>query len=224
MTMMWPTQVLWPSGVSLDLASRSLAAPASVSGASQVVASDAGIWKLTFRDLSIATDTQLACFRGIAGLLEGRLNPIVVPLFPHERRLQPVLDAGFIAEVPHEDDTLFDDGTGYVGSTTSMHFAADVGVRAVSATVMIDYGGTLQPGQRFSVGERLYRLHTVVYSSDSKASVTFRPPLREAVKSGTYLEFDEPKIRVRLATDGEMDLPLDHNVTGVISINFIEDV
>lgn len=221
MTILWPIRVLAPQKMSFDIAPRSLSAPASLSGASQVVASDVGVWKASYQDVPVFDHDAILTWRAIAALLEGRLNPILVPV---TRFYQPTLDEALYKEVPHDDDTFFDDDSGYVGSTTSVRFASAAAVRAVSANVTIDYGGTLQPGQHFSVGERLYRLRSVSYATDTQALITFRPPLREAVAAGTRLELDDPVCRMRLASDAEMDIELELNRRGVPKVNFVEDV
>lgn len=223
MTIRWPEKLLPPQDVSFDIAARSLAAPPSIAGVSQVVSSDAGIWKATFANVRVVGQDAVLTFRVIATLLEGRMGSILVPLC---RGHQPVIrdPANLYEEVPHDDDTFFDDDSGYVGSTTSVRFASAAAVRAVSATVTIDYGGTLQPGQHFSVGERLYRLRSVSFATDTQASITFRPPLREAVATGQRLEFDEPVCRMRLASDPEMDLDLRLRRFGQPTVSFVEDV
>lgn len=222
MTIRWPEQVLRPQNVAFDLAPRSLAGPASVSGKTQVVSSDAGIWKVTFGNLIIRRRGEVLAHRAIANLLEGRLNPIVVPLC---RGYQPVpagaVDAGLYDDVPHSDDADFSDGTGYVGTVISVVAADDVPVRAISMPVIVTYAGDIQPGQHFSVGERLYRVRT--FDLDT-GTMTFRPPLREAIAAGMELNFNDPVCRMRLASDDGMDLELALRRFGNPTVNFLEDV
>ncbi|MFU0504113.1 hypothetical protein [Pseudaminobacter sp. NGMCC 1.201702] len=220
MTIRWPRAVLRPQNPSFDIAPRSLAAPASVSGATQVVSSDAGIWKATFGSVIIRDRQHVLAWRAIANLLEGRLGSILVPVC---RGYQPVPEGSkpLYEPVPHSDDAFFDDGTGYVGRVIDVVTVGSMALRAVSGTVAVNYAGTIEPGQHFSVGERLYRVRS--FNPDTGA-ITFRPPLREAVPSGTNIEFDEPVVRMRLATDGEMDLPLDLGRFAFPSVNFIEDL
>jgi hypothetical protein len=215
--------MLPPQDVSFEIAARTLAAPPSISGGSQVVSSDAGVWKATFGNIRVMGQDAVLTFRAIAALLEGRLGAILVPLC---RGYQPVIrdPASLYDPVPHSDDSTFDDGSAYVGATTEVSFSADVAARAVSATVTIAYGGTLQPGQHFSVGERLYRLRSVTYAGESEAAITFRPPLREAASAGDRLEFDDPVCRMRLLTDAEMDIELRLRKFGQATVNFVEDL
>lgn len=223
MTIMWPVHVLRPYSVAFDIASRSLAAPSSVSGKTQVVSSDAGIWKVTFGGIIVRTRNEVNVFRAISNLLEGRLNAILVPFC---RGYQPInADAVDAYDgVPHGDDMPFDDSSEYVGGANQVTLTAPISARAVSANLAIDYGGTIEAGQHFSLGERLYRVRTVVYTGTNTATVTFRPPAREAAIAGATVDFDTAACRMRLATDSEMDLDLMGRRTANPTVNFIEDV
>ncbi|MDT6940739.1 hypothetical protein RI570_11330, partial [Brucella pseudogrignonensis] len=78
-TPIWPRSVLKPKRASFNIASRTLAGPSSVSGLSQVSASDAGIWKATFADIIIKRGSSaVLAYRAIAMLLEGKLHPILL--------------------------------------------------------------------------------------------------------------------------------------------------
>ncbi|MBL0934845.1 MAG: hypothetical protein IBJ07_08850 [Rhizobiaceae bacterium] len=222
-TIRWPIKVLPARNVQFDIASRSLSGPASISGAVQVVSSDAGIWKATLDGIIVTGRESILAWRGVANLLEGRLGKIVVPLC---KGYQPFLPewGGLYTAVPHSDDAFFSDGAGYVSQVIDVTLAGSVAARAVSANVNIGVADMLQPGQHFSIGERLYRLRTVTYTSDTTAAITFRPPLREAASLGDRLNFDDPVCRMRLASDSEMDLPLELNRTARPTVSFVEDV
>lgn len=224
MTIRWPIGILPARDVSFDIASRSLAGPTSISGKTQTVSTDAGLWKATLGSILIRDRNSRLAFRAIANLLEGRLNPILVPLC---RGDQPVAEGavadGLYDEVSHDDETYHDDDTGYVGGSIEVVSAA-MAIRATSGAITIAHGDTLEAGQHFSIGERLYRLRTVEYNSANTANITFRPPLREAVAFGTFLNFDDPVVRMRLADDSQMDLELQMRRFGAPSVSFIEDI
>ena len=82
----------------------------------------------------------------------------------------------------------------------------------------------LEPPQRFSIGERMYQIKSISEQDDTTATIRIWPPLRDFVGSGAELEFDRPVLRVRLATDQEMDLPLEFGRWSFPSVNFIEDL
>lgn len=222
MTIRWPCEVLAPQNVAFDIAPRSLAGPSSVSGKSQVVSSDAGIWKATYGSLIVRSRDAVLAHRAIAALLEGRLGTILIPLC---RAYQPVpegaVEAGLYDAVPHSDDAFFSDDSGYLGLVIDVVAAANAAVRATSMTVTVTYAGDIEPGQHFSIGERLYRVRTF---NATTGAMTFRPPLREAVIAGDRLEFDDPVCRMRLQEDSGMDLELALRRFGSPTVNFIEDV
>lgn len=219
MTIRWPISRLRARDVAFDIAPRSLAGPSSVSGYTQIVSSDAGIWKATFGNIIIKSRAEVLAFRALANLLEGRLGTILVPLC---RAYQPVpADSDALYEdVPHSDDALFDDDSGYVGTVIDVVAADPAAVRAVSMTVTVNYAGDIEPGQHFSLGNgRLYRVRT--FDADTGA-MTFRPPLREAVAAGDALNFDDPVCLMRLASDDAMNLELSLRRFGSPSVSFIE--
>ncbi|TPN43204.1 hypothetical protein [Mesorhizobium sp. B1-1-7] len=223
MSIRWPCDVLVARDVSFDLAPRSLAGPASVSGATQVVASDAGIWKATYGSIVVNKRNAVLAHRAIAALLEGRLGSIVVPLC---RAWQPVPEgavaAGLYEPVPHSDGAFFSDGSGYaIGAVIDVIAAADADIRATTLTAVVNYAGDIQPGQHFSVGERLYRIRSY---DPVTGTMTIRPPLRDAVATGDRLDFDDPVCRMRLLNDDGMDLELSLRKFGTPTVQFIEDV
>jgi hypothetical protein len=180
------------------------------------VSSDAGIWKARLGNIVVRSRAEVLAFRGIAALLEGRLNPILIPVC---RAYQPVPDGGVYEELPHSDETYFEDDTGHEGSVIDVVAAADAAVRATSMTVTVNVAGEIQSGQHFSCGERLYRVRT--FDEDTGA-LTFRPLLREAVTAGDRLNFDNPVGRFRLAGDHEMDLELAGRRWANPTVNFVE--
>lgn len=223
-TVFWPMDLLIPQKVRFDIAPRSLSGPAAISGFSQVVSSDAGIWLATFSDIPVKTRAEVNTWRAISALLEGRTGSLIVPLST-PWLYQPSYTGEWETSVPHSDDSYFSDGTGYLSSDNVIYFTSAAALRATSATVTIDQApNDMQPGQHFSINDSLYRLKTVVYSSATSATITFTPPLRAAAAALTELEFDRPTCTMRLATDNEMDLPLDIGRWGNPSINLIEDV
>lgn len=224
-TILWPRSVLKPKRDPFNIAPRTLTGPSSVSGVSQVSASDAGIWKATFADIIIKRGTaSILAFRAIANLLEGRLHPILVPRCCAYQPFDPDWK-DLLSRVPHSDTSPFSDGGLYRSRAIDIRLSSNIPLRGTTANIAIVAAGQLQPGQDFSVGERMYRIRTVQMTGVNTATITFRPPAREAVAAGTEMEFDRPVCRMRLATDAEMDLDLDLVAPwSYPTVNFIEDV
>lgn len=225
MTILWPRSVLKPKRDPFNIAPRTLAGPSSVSGVTQVTASDAGIWKATFSDIIIRRGSpSVLAFRAIANLLEGRLRPILVPRCCAYQPFDP--DWGeVLKDVPHSDLSPFADGGLYQSRLIDIRLTSNIPLRGTAANIALVVAGQLQPGMDFSIGERMYRIRTVQMTGSNTAAITFRPPAREAVASGAEMEFDYPVCRMRLATDSEMDLDLDRvSPWSYPTVNFIEDV
>lgn len=223
MTIRWPEKVLRPKTFSLDLAARNLSAPASISGTSQVVSSGAGIWKAKLGEIAVASDNAVKCFRAIAGLLDGQAGAVLIPAY---RTFNPMPEGaeelGLYDPVPFDDDAFFDDGTGFVSRVIDVQLTGAIIKGATSATIAINVAGQIEPSHRFSLGERLYQIRTITYSSPTAAAITFSPPAREAASAGDNLEFDDPVCKMRLATDAEMDIELQLNQYAFPSVNLVE--
>lgn len=220
----WPCSVLKPRNRLVDPAYRSVSGGTAINGFTQVVSSDAGIWKATFEAIAIRNFSEVKVWRAIRAHSEGRLNPILISLC--EGSIRPLADPSqkSIPPVPHSDAAFFDDNSGYLSPNINIKIAQNAGLRATALTLNKIRSGALEPGQRFSVGERLYEIRKVVSQSSSQAEIAIWPPLREAVAAGADANFDRPVLRVRLATDGEMDLMLELNKFASPTVNFLEDM
>jgi hypothetical protein len=93
--------------------------------------------------------------------------------------------------------------------------------------ITLNYAGELIGGESFSIAHdtmdwRLYEIATVDMTSSTTATITFNPPLREAIEAGTPLEFDRPRCRMRLANPGSMDLSVVPWTFNSASVDFVE--
>jgi len=198
-----------------------ISGPVSQAGVSDVISGDAGFWRATYASVIVTSRDRVIVWRALAAKLQGRLNPILVP---YCSAYQPIMKGVSVSSVPHDDGTTFDDGTGYAGNKTHVFLTADVPVRAVSCTVNVVAADTIQPGQVFSLGERLYQITDIVDVSGSTKQISFLPPAREAVPADTELEFTNPVCRMRLASDDAMAIDLDLNKRGFPTVDFVEDL
>lgn len=222
---LWPRCVLKPRRDPFNIAPRTLSGPFSVSGVGQATASDAGLWKATFGEIIIKRGSPaVLLFRAISTILEGRLHPIIVPRYCGYQPFGPELDK-LHGAVPHSDKSPFADGGLYRSRIVDIRLTSNIPLRGTTANIALITNVQLQPGQDFSIGDRLYRIRTVHMTGENTATITFRPPAREAVSAGAEMEFDRPICRMRLASDSEMDLDMDLVAPWSFpTVNFIEDV
>lgn len=229
MTWVWPIDALKPRSATPHLAERTLSGAASLTGQTQVSATDAGIWTCSYEGFPVVTRNRVIMWRALQAYLEGRLNVIDVPLYDYEVDFSPVatdLDwKALLTSVPHSDGAYFSDGSGYaIDEITDITTTASAALRATSVTVSVTYGPELQPGMIFELnhatkGPRWYMVKS--YNSTTGA-LTFRPPLREAISSGDQLRFTNPKCRMRLSSDDAMLLKLDAPGHGFPNVSFVE--
>jgi hypothetical protein len=226
MTIQWPRQILPPQQPMFHIAPMNISGPVSGSGAADVISGDAGFWRASYGSVVVTTHDRVLTWRAISAKLRGRLFPILVPFcgmyqpFPLDALGKPV----FTSVVPHSDGSYFSDGSGYLSGVIRVTLDTALPVRAVGGNVTVEVSGVIQPGHVFSFGERMYEIIDVDYSTDTTATITWQPPLREAVPAGAELNFDKPICRMRLASDAEMQLPLDMNKRGFPTVNFVEDL
>jgi len=166
----------------------------STSNTVQTVKTDGGgRWLFEMGDSNLNQVQSLKLWRAYEALLDGGATEVILKLC--DRRQSTGWPYVIVDNVPHDDDTLFDDDTGYSQESTSPIYAGAAALRATSMSVNSD--SLIAPGEHFSIehptaGWRLYRV-----GARDGAVITFRPPLREAIAAGTFLETEQPRCVVR---------------------------
>lgn len=202
-----------------------------------IIRSDGGgFWSCMMQDVSLSGGRGLRgrdrqrvstlLWRAVRQICDGGVNSIVVPRNDALFRPWPAGFSQGVASVPHSDGTEFSDGATYYQSMINIQAAA-APRRATSLLLTINHAGSLLGGESFSInhptmGWRLYEVATVEVLSEVSASITFNPPLREAVATGVHLEFDRPRCTMRLASPGSMDLSVRPWTFNSASVDFIE--
>lgn len=229
----WPPTLL-QYGVGFNQRGMTLAGPLSLTGRSQTAAADAGYWIATFGKVWTMEKASVLTFRAMRALLEGGTNQVRVPVMDFAQ--QPwVLDSSgnpitTVSSIPHDDLAFFDDLSGYADYPLYVKASAAAAVGATLITADFHLAGTLYGGEYFSIGDRLYVVRSImseaIVSSPSptrtRRSLYIWPRLREALASGTELNFHAPVCRMRLANDGEMDLNLEMGKYASPDVQFIE--
>lgn len=206
-----------PMVCSPNMTPRTIEGAPSLDGASQAIASPAGVWRITYEGVPLNTPERIKAWRAIEAQAEGRTNALIVPTYDRPT-LTPKVDLE--TRVPHSDGTPFDDGAEYYSSGQEIRVGANAAAWDTQLTVNKISGGRIDAGQHFSIGERLYRVKYVI----SQQTIRIWPPLRAAISVGDLMEFAQPVCKVRLASDGAMNAPLTLSRFGVGNVSFIEDL
>lgn len=170
--------------------------------AEQIIGNTPPTWALKLSGIPLNTPGRIRAWNVMKGLTQGRLVPFMAPLFDRNRG-------------PSGASSVTIAGS-YDPGTTAITFREYVG------------GAPVSPGMHFQVGERAYLVLTMDSGTPgggyTEFPATISPPLREAVTNGTTLNFDDPWMRMRLATDDEMNnVDLDAKKFGVGEVNLVED-
>jgi hypothetical protein len=190
----------------------------SLSGYEDVIRTDGGgfvIAEFTNGETWERQDTL--AWRALTDAMDGGAVAVVVHFC--DRLHQPVGDR---VAVPHSDDTSFSDDTLYVSSGASASALAPAALRATSLRMTIISELPLLAGEWFTIvhpnwGERAYRVINI-----DGDTIQFRPPLREAITSGTPLDFDDPRCRMRLS--GAPGNPTNMGRFQTVTARFVEDM
>jgi hypothetical protein len=197
MPIAWPYDTLTPRQERARLQGVGMTGGQSVGGTSQTIRmGGGGLWVIEQTFLATGSGVKLA--RALGSLLDGGATDIVVRV--SEQTYGP---AGLVAsEGAFSDGSEFSDGSGFATVPPGGITTASAALRATTLTVTA-LAGAFQGGERFSIdhatkGRRLYEVVGV-----SGEDLTIRPPLREAVASGVYLDFLQPGVVCRLANADE---------------------
>ncbi len=200
----WPRTVLVPTEAGPpNVAPNNTSGGVGFDGSEQIIGNSPGRWTMSYKNIAVRTAAHVLAWNGLAAQLQGRLNPVQIPLYDRQREPQ-------------------------AGVTASAHGAIAVG--AVTGTIQVNAGGdVLQAGQHFSMDQvNLYRIAQITgITTDGDHNhfyaVVFWPPARRAIPDGHALIFNDVYFQVRLATDAAMSaMSLALLKTAAPSIDFVE--
>lgn len=217
----WPA-LFCPMTPVITVVSRSVLGPATLTGAQQAVASPAGAWRVAFEGIPLHTDARIEAWRALEVMIDGRSNQIVVPLNQRDASVPLLAPGTTSASVPHGDDALFSDDTGYLQSLAAADVVTAADMGATSLRLAATTVSALRPGMMFSIVNRLYRIRAVETAA-GVSEVSLWPPLRDDVPAGEQAEFKRLTCTMRLAEDGAMSTPLLLGRIGTASVEFVED-
>ena len=197
----------------------------TVTGAEQVVASSSGRWGATLSfevghgvgmiDAAARDADSVLAWRAVLALLEGRTNILLIG--PYDKYNAPAAIAGtaYGGRTLHSDDMTFNDASQYQQGETPARVAAAYAVGATSVTVDMLAGHSPEPGQYFSILDRLFLIKSAVLSTTvaDRWALGVWPPARVAITAAQvaahlHAEFDEPRCKMRMAQDSTGQLAL----------------
>jgi hypothetical protein len=221
----FPLLLLHEASHDWNLVGTTMAAGQTVSAAVDVRSDGGGFWVASLNDIQLWHREYALLWRATRQLANGGVGQVVVS---RRDQLAPwpngLTDYGAFA---FDDDTLFDDGSGFDQPVIDVVVNAAAALRATTIALQLVNCGDLLGGEAFAIehptyGWRMYEIATVTDVSDGVVSVTFNPPLREALAGGEAVEFDRPRCLMKLVNSGAMDLNLTVLPDSRASVKFVE--
>lgn len=205
----------------IDIERQTLRGPSALNGEQDIISADGGGRVFAeFGNGSLVDRERVLAWRAVLGQLEDGVARVIVPFC--DPRHQPY---GGAHAVPHDDGTPFDDGALYVGGGAEAEAAEAAALRATTLKLNILFPRPLLGGEWFAIQHpnkdwRAYRVVQVVEQDSETATVTFRPPLREAVDAGEFVDFASP--RCLMVQDGKAAGAMQYRRHVEAAIRFIE--
>jgi hypothetical protein len=181
----------------------------AINGMEQVISPLTAIWQWRVV-LPINTVGRARAWRATLAKLDGRFNYLRARVCDRYRLGRREVGATYSGtEVPHSDDSLFSDDTGFALAQPSSPVQVAAARGASSVRVLAaDFNGAMTAGVFFSINDHLYVVTDWEEDGDDIA-LTFKPPLRAAVTVDDLVEFDARAVWVLDADDmGKMPLRL----------------
>lgn len=222
----WPRMLMRDRMWQWELTARTITGGKTFSGAVPMARLDGGgLWTCTLQDVQVSTPDHIRAWRALSALLDNGATPVILEARDERAGPWPATgSAGLTAT--NDDGSTPGDGSVYASDVIAAALTADAALRATRLQISIENAAALAGGEFFSIlhdtfSHRLYRIGAVEQSGTT-ATVTIRPPLREATAAGTPLDFDHPRCVMQLATPDAMDLMLTRRTFGQATPRFIE--
>ena len=186
----------WVEGQSLD-------PQQSISGAETVTPTMRGRW-LASCQFVLHGEAATLEWHAFLAQMEGRIGTTLVPAHyrwrPRDRDGHPLAfcDVADLADAQTWEHFGFDNT-----DIRRVSVAASAPLRATQIDVTLGDTTGLRPGQKLSIGERLYRVQAHWQPSDTVNRLMIQPPLRQAAAAGTRVEIEKPVCRMRMTTETE---------------------
>lgn len=218
MAEVFPTSRFGFTAQEVDIEAQVLDGGETLAGGTDTIATDGGGRVFAeFGDGNLVDRDTVLAWRAILTMLDGGITAMVVPFC--DSRHQPY---GGGHSVTYGDATTHSDGTLFSGGGPQAEATAPAALRATTLSFVGVFQRPIIGGEWFAIehptkGWRAYRVRTI--NADA-GTLTFRPPLREALAGGELLDFSNPRCLMR--QQGRASSALANRRQTTAAIRFVE--
>lgn len=219
----FPVHLFRPSAVKADVRASLISGGVSLSGEEDVIQTDGGgRWEITYSGINLRTPEMLRLWDMWTSFMPGQV--FLVPLVSVSTSPRPSAAGGLARpSAILANDKHFPTEVKYAAPYIVAQAAAAAALRSTSLAINVSQGARIQGGERFSIGERAFKIERVVSQSGQQATVKVSPPARSAVSAGAAVNFEWPVVCCRLAMGQDLAPDIAWGRRAEVSISFVED-
>jgi hypothetical protein len=221
----FPAHLFNPDPVKADVVPRVISGGTALNGEEDVIQTDGGgRWEISYGEMDVDSPYLQRVWDAWTSHLSGGAQTVLVPLLSLGTAPRPVAGNGiadpsdFVA-----DDDYFPTEVRYAAPHISATVSASAALRATTLQLTVSQGAEIQPGMKFSVDGRGFKVERVLSRSRMTATCKVAPPAREAIPAGTSADFEWPVVRCRAAIGQDLSAAISLGMFGTTSISFVED-
>ncbi len=227
----FPTHLFNPDTITLKPAGSVISGGESLSGETDVIRTDGGgYWMIIMSGIDLINDAQLKAWQAWEDHLDGGATKVLVPVPELRQAPRPALPLRPSQLLATSDDPYFPEALAFATPWITASIVGAGALRATEITIDVTGGARLMGGERFAIdnatsGRRVHRVRRVLSrggTDGQQATVSIRPPLREAVTNGQAVDFDWPSVVATLMPDSNISPVIERGRYARVDISFRE--
>lgn len=223
----WPASLLTPQSSPFDVRPFSRSGGRTLGGLQRTTKTDRGWWVGSYNNIVFRLARQAdqsRVWNALRVALGGSTGLIAVPVCSTRLWAGMGVDSFKQPELPHDDDTFFDDASGYTQGNVLLEMATFAPLGATVVTLcLVDMPAP--SGIRFSYQHAMYETGRVLSEPGSGLyQVEIFPAIRAPILPNAILEVERPTVLCHLASDVEMDRDPGAIGNAMSTVNFVEAV
>lgn len=221
----FPVHRLTPEAIKADLVTKVVSGGTALNDEEDVIQTDGGgRWEVAYSGISLNTVWRERAWSAWTSHLAGGARRVLVPVYSLRTAPRPYAGNGLMR--PSNlvaDDDVFPASVGFAAPYIKAEAVAAVDLRATSMVILVTQGARIEPGMRFGIGVRAYKIERVIERNGMEASIVINPPTREPISAGAALNFDWPVVQCRAAIGQDLAPEMMWARRGSTSVSFVED-
>lgn len=217
---------LWnPNPVKADVFPRVISGGEALNGDEDVIQTDGGgRWEITYSEIDLDGPDALRVWDQWTSYLAGGARVVLAPVLLLETGPRPIGgDGALMPSDLHYDDIAFPTVVRMAAPYIVARVAANAPLRATSVQIEVTLGARLRGGERFSIGDRAYKVERVTARAGQTATCIITPPLRAPIVTDMIVNFDWPVVRAKAVVGQSLAADVFNGQFSTVSLSLVED-